>query len=338
MKQINTNLDDLRNIYNCIAESVLIIDKDQYIVLINEAAQKQFILDEEEAVLRKITEFIPIDEQNKVLESISNSDTTYFEVMLKKSDYTMFDAYVSGQSVLIEDEQYGILTIMDTTMLKQAQKDQLKKLKSHIITQATTNAQKQSELKGQTTMEINELQDKYDQLKHEMFMLERKLTLFERENRILNEQCEKIEEDSFSFDQILDREIALARRYGRNFSLAIVAIDDFKDLTEQLKTETKRNLVIKAFKKHFRSTIRTTDVVYYLNSGWFYFILPNTKDMNIMDLINRLLHAKRIDTKIIVNFNCGLAHYYEQDTREHIMYRVRKNLEANIEKKLKVHN
>jgi len=334
MSDIKTSLEELKLIYDHVAESIVLVGDDTYIVLANESARKQFILEDEEAIpLTKITEFLPLDIQNQIFETMENDDTTYFEVMLKKSNCELFEAFVSAQPIVVDGTKYAILTIVDLSVLKEKEKEQLKKLKSHIITQATTNAQKQNELKVEGDTEIKNMQEKYEQLKHEMFMLERKLTLFERENKILNTQCDKIQEDSFSFEQVLDREIALAKRYGRHFSLAIVAIDDFKGLMEKLEKPSKQELVIKAFKKHFRSTIRTTDVVYYENSGLFYFILPNTADMNITDLVDRLLHAKKIDTKIIVRFNCGMAHFYEHDTKDHILYRVRKNLEKNIEQK-----
>jgi len=233
----------------------------------------------------------------------------------------------------------------NSSNVKNKEQEQLKKLKSHIINQATTFAQTTNKLKGKETTELMELKEtlekmkaEMEQIQHENFMLERKVTLFERENKILNEQSEKIQEDSFSFEEILDREMALAKRYDRKFSLAIVAIDNFKSLTEHLKTESKRDLVIKAFKKHFKSTIRTTDVIYYENSGLFYLLLPNSNDINITDLVGRLLHAKKIDTKIIVRFHCGLAHYYDNDTKEHLLYRAKKSLELNIEESVFVKN
>ena len=183
---------------------------------------------------------------------------------------------------------------------------------------------------------MKSITEELEKIKHENFMLERKVTLFERENKVLNTQSDKIQEDSFSFEQVLDREMALAKRYDRKFSLAIVAIDNFKELSEKLKTEAKRDLVVKAFKKHFRSTIRTTDVIYYENSGLFYLILPNSSDVNITDLVARLLHAKKIDTQIVVRFHCGLAHYYDNDSRDHLLYRARKSLEVNIEENVSV--
>ena len=226
---------------------------------------------------------------------------------------------------------YGILTIVDVSALKSKDKEQLKKLKSHIISQATTHAKQQNKTKGQSTSELIALQEERDHLKHEIFKMERKITLFEKENRFLNGQCEKIQEESFSFEQVLTRELALAKRYDRHFSLAIVAIDDYKSFSEQVNNEAKKDLILRAFKKHFKSTTRTTDVIYYENSGLFYLILPNSNDVNITELIGRLLHAKRIDTKIIVRFNCGIAHFFPQDTNEHIIFRAKKNLETNIE-------
>lgn len=331
MENINIELEELKKIYDYVTESIIVSDETNKVVLMNSAALEKFGIEEDEAILKQLDEFIPLDDRELVLNTIKNEDISYHDVMLKKADSKLFSAFVSGQILKLKNQNYGILTIVDVTELKEKEKVQLKKLKSHIINQATTYAQKENELKGQETSELAEMREKLEQIKHENFMLERKVTLFERENRILNIQSEKMQEDTFSFEQVLDREMALAKRYDRKFSLAIVAIKDFKELSEQLKTEAKRDLVVKAFKKHFKSTVRTTDVIHYENSGLFYLILPNSSDVNITDLVDRLLHAKKIDTQIVVRFNCGLAHYYDNDTREHLMYRARKSLEVNIE-------
>ena len=343
MENINIELEELRKIYNYVTESIIISDENNKVVLMNNAALSKFEIEEDEAVLKNVEEFLPLDERDLILTTIKNNDSSYHDVMFKKANSKLFAGFVSGQVLNYQDKQYGILTIVDVTDLKNKEKEQLKKLKSHIINQATTHAQITNEIKGQETTEmiemkesVEEMKEAVEKIKHENFMLERKVTLFERENKVLNTQSEKIQEDSFSFEQVLDREMALAKRYDRKFSLAIIAIDDFKDLTEKLKTEAKRDLVVKAFKKHFRSTIRTTDVIYYENSGLFYLILPNSSDVNITDLVARLLHAKKIDTQIVVRFHCGLAHYYDNDTRDHLLYRARKSLEVNIEEKVSV--
>lgn len=331
MENIDLELHQLKTIYNYISESIIISDKDHNIVLVNNAALKKLDVDKDKILYTKLTDIIPVEEQSKVLETMQNDDASYYEMFLKKGNNELFDAFISGQQFPLKDGMYGILTIVDISELKNKEKEQLKKLKSHIITQATTHAKKQYEVKGANTSELISLQDERDQLKHDIFMMERKITLFERENQVLNLQCEKIQEESFSFEQVLTRELALAKRYERHFSLAIVEIDNYKGFSEQVNNEAKKDLILRAFKKHFKSTVRTTDVIYYENTGVFYLILPNSNDVNITDLVGRLLHAKRIDTKIIVRFNCGIAHFYPQDTNEHIIYRARKNLETNME-------
>jgi PAS domain S-box-containing protein len=331
MENINLELSDLKELYNYISESIVIIDEKHDIVLANKMALKKFETTEDDILYSSIVELIPIDYQEDIFRTMQDRDDSYYDIFLKKhKDSSLFPAFVSGQKLPLKDGVYSILTIIDVTELKNQEDAKLKKLKSHIITQATSHAQKASEAKGQNTTELIALQDDLDQAKHEIFKLERKLTLFERENHILNGQAEKILESSFSFEQVLDREIALGKRYGRKFSLAIVGIDDYKTFSEQVNSEAKKELILRAFKKHFRSTIRTTDVIYYENSGLFYMIMPNSNDVNITDLVKRLLHAKKIDTKIIVRFNCGIAHFYENDTRDHLLYRARKNLEENI--------
>jgi len=343
MEKIDISLEDLKKIYNYVTESIIISDETNKVVLMNNAALNKFEIEEEEAILKNVEEFLPLDERDIILKTIKNGDATYHDVMFKTLNSKLFAGFVSGQVLNYQDKNYGILTIVDVSDLKKKEKEQLKKLKSHIITQATNHAQKTNEIKGQESSEILQMKEEVEfaneeleKIKHENFMLERKVTLFERENKVLNTQSDKIQEDSFSFEQVLDREMALAKRYDRKFSLAIVAIDNFKELSEKLKTEAKRDLVVKAFKKHFRSTIRTTDVIYYENSGLFYLILPNSSDVNITDLVARLLHAKKIDTQIVVRFHCGLAHYYDNDSRDHLLYRARKSLEVNIEENVSV--
>jgi len=347
MTNIQIDIEDLKHVYNYVTEAIIVSDETNKVVLMNNAALKKFELEEDEAILKNVEEFLPLDEREVILKTIQNNDSSYHHVMLKKANSKLFPAFASGQILKYQNKEYGILTIVDVSDLKNKEQEQLKKLKSHIITQATTHAQKTNEIKGQETSELVqmkgqlkdqmlEMKETVEKIKHDNFMLERKVTLFERENKVLNTQSEKIIEDNFSFEQVLDREMALAKRYDRKFSLAIIAIDNFKDLTEKLKTEAKRDLVVKAFKKHFRSTVRTTDVIYYENSGLFYLILPNSSDVNITDLVDRLLHAKKIDTTIVVRFHCGLAHYYDNDTRDHLLYRAKKSLEVNIEKSLSV--
>jgi len=330
MEEIELELSDLKRIFNYVSESIVVTDKDLNIVLINSMALKIFDTTEEKILYKKVAELIPVDYQEDIFETIQNDDDKYFEVHLKKTSSELFPAFVSGQTFPLKDETYGIITIVDVSQTKKQEADKVKKLKSHIISQATTHAQKASEIKGQNTTEAIAMQEEMDLVKHEMFKLERKIDLFERENRMLNTQCEKIQEESFSFEQVLTREIALFKRYGRKFSLAIVAIDDYKGFSEKVNNESKKDLILRAFKKHFKSTIRTTDIIYYENSGLFYLILPNSNEVNITDLIGRLLHAKRVDTHIVVRFNCGIAHIYEHDTVDHIMYRTKKNLEENV--------
>jgi len=330
MENLELELIELKKIFNYVSESIIIVDSDFNIVLINKVALKIFDTTEDDILYKKITEVVPVDYQEEIFKTIKNEDDRYYEVFLKKIDSELFPAFVSGQTFPLKDETYGILTIVDISQTKQKEAEKVKKLKSHIISQATTHAQKASEIKGQNTTEIIAMQEELDLTKHEVFKLEKKIELFERENRILNTQCEKIQEESFSFEQVLTREIALFKRYGRKFSLAIVAIDDYKSFAEQVNNESKKDLILRAFKKHFKSTIRTTDVIYYENSGLFYLILPNSNEINITDLVGRLLHAKKVDTHIIVRFNCGIAHIYEHDTVDHIMYRAKKNLEENV--------
>jgi PAS domain S-box-containing protein len=330
MEKLNLELIDIKNLFDYISEPVIITDKQYNIVLINDMAIEKLLVSKEEAMVKKLRDYIPIDSLDAVCETLQNTDAKYFEIEIKNGQGGVFPALASGQIFPLQDDTYGILTIVDLTSIKEQEAIKLKKLKSHIISQATHFAQKENAVKGEETMIKIDLQNKIDELNHQIFKLERKVTLFERENQSLNYQFDKIQENSFSFEQILDREIAMATRYDTKFSLAIVAIHDFKEFTEKVDSQYKTDLILRAFKKHFRSSVRTTDVIYYENSGLFYLILPNSADVNITDLVKRLLRSKRIDTDIVVEFDCGMAHFYPNDTREQLIYRAKKNLDINI--------
>jgi len=330
MEKLDIELYDIKHIFDFVSEAIIISDKDFNIVSINDTAIEKLLVSKEEAMVKKLRDFIPIDSQEDVLVTLKNNNTDYFNIEMKDSNGDLFPVFVSGQELPLKDETYSILTIVDLTELKKQEAQTLKKLKSHIISQATTFAKKENTVKGEETTIKIQMQAKIDELNHQVFKLEKKVTLFERENQSLNYQFDKVQENSFSFENILDREIAMATRYDAKFSLAIVAINEFKEFTENVDNEYKRDLILRAFKKHFKKSVRTTDVIYYENSGLFYLILPNSADVNITDLVHRLLQAKRIDSSIVVEFNCGMAHFYPNDRREQLVYRAKKNLETNI--------
>ena len=330
MEKLNIELFDINKLFDYISEAVIITDTEQNIVLINDMAIEKLLVSKEEAMLKKLRDFIPIDNQEEVINTLNNNDTSYFNIEMKTSRGELFPVFVSGQMLPLKDETYGILTIVDLTELKQQEAQTLKKLKSHIISQASSFAKKENAVKGEETVKKIEMQHKIDELEHHIFKLDRKVTLFERENQSLNYQFDQVQENSFSFEQILDREIAMSTRYDTKFSLAIVAIHEFKEFTESINRQSKVDLILRAFKKHFRSSVRTTDVIYYENSGLFYLIMPNSSDVNITDLVKRLLQSKRIDSTLIVEFNCGMSHFYPNDTRDQLLYRAKKNLEVNI--------
>jgi len=330
MEQLNVELLDIKEAYNFISEAIIISDEDHHVVFINDTAIEKLLISREKALTMKLRDFIPIEDQEAVMGTIQNEDSSYFNIHMKNDRGLVFPTFVSGQTLPLLDGTFGILTIVDLTELKEQEEHQLKKLKSHIISQAATHAKKANEERGQGTTDRIALQTRIDELNHEIFKLERKVTLFERENQGLNQQFDKVQENSFSFEQVLDREIAMAKRYDTKFSLALVEVNEFKEFTEQVQSEYKRDLILRAFKKHFRSTVRTTDVIYYENSGLFYLILPNSADVNITDLVQRLLQAKRIDSSIVVKFNCGISHFFGNDSREQLIYRARKSLEINV--------
>ena len=164
MKKINLELTDLKELYDYVSEAIVIVDEKHDIALVDKVALKKFETIEENILYTNIAELIPIDYQEDIFKTIKDSDESYYDIFLKKfNDHSLFPAFVSGQMLQLKDITYGILNIVDITELKKQEEKKLKKLKSHIISQATTHAQKASAIKGQNTTELITLQDELDQ-------------------------------------------------------------------------------------------------------------------------------------------------------------------------------
>lgn len=333
MEKLGLELFELKHVYDYISEAVLICDKDHNIVFANKRALSLLSIDEEDLLYTKLTNLIPLEYQNDILETIKDDELSYFDIYIKNSSNSLLSVHVSGQKLPLKDDEYGLLTIVDTSAMMEKEEKQIKALKSQIITKSTTLVKKQSEIKGEKDNIILNLQDNLEQFKHENFKLERKISLFEKENKVLNKYCEKILEDSFTFEYMVDREVAMAKRFGNDFSLAIVAIDDYESFSDKVGSESKKSFILRAFKRHFKSTVRRSDVIYYADDGVFYLILANAPGINITTVLNRLLQSKRIDTDTVVTFNYGISHFHKEDNYDYLLYRAQKNLEENIKNK-----
>ena len=108
MGNITIEFEELKKIYDYVTESIIISDEDNNIVMMNRYALSKFKIEEDAAILKKLEEFIPLDEREIILKTIKNTDNSYYDVMLKKTNSKLFPAYVSGQVLQYRNKNYGI--------------------------------------------------------------------------------------------------------------------------------------------------------------------------------------------------------------------------------------
>ena len=71
MINIEINIENLKDIYDYVTESIIISDENNKIVMMNNSALAKFELEEDEAILKNIEELLPLDERAIILKTIS---------------------------------------------------------------------------------------------------------------------------------------------------------------------------------------------------------------------------------------------------------------------------
>ena len=334
-ESVHLELYDLKYVFNYVSEAIVVSDQNYKIAAINDAAVAKLKLNKDTISLKNLMDFIPDGERYKVEEAIENETSDYYEIILKRENGELFPALVSGSSLLLKDKKYRVSTILDVTELKEKEqellaksKDQVRKLKKHIISKTSSEAQEINKVKLDVKEEIANLNEKLSQNESILQQTKRKAQLLEQENESLLKQIELLKENSFDFDDVLELEISKAKIFNLKFSVALIEIDKFEKLTKKLKTQYKQDIVTNAIKRQFRNSLRGIDTVSYDKDGRYFVIMPNSAEVNITDLIKRLVIPKDIEDNIVIDFNYGLAHFYQKDTSKALLYRCEKNLEA----------
>jgi len=115
---------NFRNLLDSTMESIIIHDENRKIIDINQSSVRLFqVNDKEEAIGRRITDFVPEYELAKLQDAIQHKINEPYEIDLKKSDGEIFPALTSGRDMIIGGKPVRIGTVLDLTQIKQ--KDQL---------------------------------------------------------------------------------------------------------------------------------------------------------------------------------------------------------------------
>lgn len=101
----------------------------------------------------------------------------------------------------------------------------------------------------------------------------------------------------------LDEEIARSMRFNKPFCLALVDIDDFKIINEQLGHAEADN-ILASVANEIKQGVRIVDQVYRFGGDEFVVIMPVTKSANALEVMKRI--DKLISSKVSFT-NCNIS-------------------------------
>ena len=111
-----------------------------------------------------------------------------------------------------------------------------------------------------------------------------------------------------SMDQLLQREVALAERYGHPLSVVMIDMDQFKQVNDAHGHAAGDHL-LKAFADCVRITLRKTDLAFRYGGDEFVIALPQTPLTMAQQVVQKLRQAF-----LAVDFSDAIAHLEKQPT------------------------
>src|SRR5262249_24110243 len=163
--------------------------------------------------------------------------------------------------------------------------------------------------------------------------IEAKMEELERRNQLLQAEIERlrvykdyaytdvlteIPNRRFYYERLL-QEIARARRSGTALTLALVDLDRFKNINDEIG-HRGGDQVLKFFSHFLRVNVRQEDIVCRIGGGEFAVILPDTTAENAAVFFERIRgKLDRIDisidgsrSRLALSFSCGLARFKQE--------------------------
>ncbi|MGB1800862.1 MAG: sensor domain-containing diguanylate cyclase [Gammaproteobacteria bacterium] len=261
----------LEAILDIAVDAIISIDHIGVISTFNPAAEKLFGYSADEVIGQKINLLMPkpySSEHDKYMKDYKLTGVKKIigigrEVVAMHKDGTVFPIRLSVGEAEVNDELIFVGIIHDISELKQ-QEEELKQHREHL--------EKLVEQKTQDLMLSNE------QLK--------KLVNFDGLTHLANRRY---------FDEVLDKEITRAKRYGHTLSLMLCDIDFFKPFND-LYGHTTGDVCLKKFARCLESSCkRASDLAARYGGEEFAVILPHTDNENAIKFAeNFLVNIRRL--------------------------------------------
>ena len=151
--------------------------------------------------------------------------------------------------------------------------------------------------------------------------------------RDLLQVSEKLREDQLTgalnrrgLDEAFAREVARAKRYGRPLCIALLDVDDFKQVNDSHGHGVGDEVLVH-LTRVVRETVRPNDVVARYGGEEFLLILPETTVTEAMPVMKRIQRelTKRIylhnNEKILITFSAGVTSWESDDSQDSVMAR-----------------
>lgn len=92
------------------------------------------------------------------------------------------------------------------------------------------------------------------------------------------------------FEQVLARELAFKKRYGADFYIVMIDLDDFKSINERFG-HSAGDLVLQQIAAHMKSAIRPTDYAARIGGDEFLVLLVQAQSTSVLKIADRLRQA-----------------------------------------------
>lgn len=110
-------------------------------------------------------------------------------------------------------------------------------------------------------------------------------------------------------EEMIDKEIDLARRTGEKFSIALLDIDFLKYINDNFGHVVGTNIIVEVAKT-LKKQVRKYDIICRYGGDEFLIIFPNTavdKAKEVVARIIKKISKRKFDKKIMVTLSCGVA-------------------------------
>ena len=254
-------------------------------------SKKENKLSAEEKVLLRSEKFYI-----KCLEDLSDTDSFKNEY---ESLYKAYKKLAKRHGIIIkhsDSEQIRTIKAFEKS------ENNIKKLKSHVISKVSNNTSQQNQLKETFQNELKiqkkllvEKENELKKVKKQFFDL--KVAKKEIDVNELNYQNKiiSLKKDIITIEDLVKTELAQSNYYKFSFSLIKVLITDIDNIKQQLLKTNKYTSLISGIKKSIKSSVKPSDIIIYNGKGIYYIIYHNVGSSSLENIIQSLKTKRRIE-------------------------------------------